>query len=122
MAAPTRTAAASAGAHTRALAVRQFRLALIWPLRLMPAADGGAAPRRSWQELSDLGPASPWREVVDEYTGDREGFHERHDNEFVSFLPQVQRFLYGDGRSHRGPGGGDGGGSPMRVFRRGDVA
>jgi hypothetical protein len=120
MDAPTRTAPASADATTRASQVRQFRLALLWPLRLMPAAHGGVTQRRSWQELSELGAASPWREVVDEYTGDREGFHERHYNEFVTFLPQVQRFLYGEGRSHRKPGDG-GADSPMRVFRRSDV-
>ena len=51
--------------------------------------------------LRDLGEASPWREVVDEYTGDQASFHERHYNEFVTFLPYVQRFLYGEGRSRR---------------------
>ena len=57
---------------------------------------------------------------VDEYTGDREDFHERHYNEFVSFLPYVQRFLYGEGRAtgtqERAAE------SPMRVFRRRDIA
>jgi hypothetical protein len=59
--------------------------------------------------------------VVDEYTGDAEGFHERHYNEFVTFLPHVQRFLYGEGRQ-RGAGGRTGGASSMRVLRRTDVA
>ena len=44
--------------------------------------------------LRDLGEASPWREVVDEYTGSADQFRERHYNEFVTFLPYVQRFLY----------------------------
>ena len=67
-----------------------------------------------------MGEASPWREVIDEYTGDREDFHERHYNEFVSFLPYVQRFLYGEGR---GKGRQDHvAESPMRVFRRRDIA
>ena len=57
--------------------------------------------------------------MVDEYTGDAEDFHERHYNEFVTFLPYVQRFLYGDGRAQRDAGAS---GSPMRVFRRRDVA
>jgi phage terminase large subunit len=44
-----------------------------------------------------MGDASPWCEVVDEYTGDASGhFQERHYNEFVTFLPYVQRFLYGE--------------------------
>jgi hypothetical protein len=117
---PTLTAAADVDRAVHAQQVRQFRLALLWPLRLMPAVRGADLQRRPWQELRDLGPASPWREVVDEYTGDREGFHERHYNEFVTFLPQVRAFLYGEGRSHRGPGdrGAD---SPMRVFRRRDA-
>jgi len=104
--------------------VRQLRQILLWPLRVMaPASDGvredGARPP-PWQHLRDLGEASPWREVVDEYTGGIDAFHERHYNEFVTFLPYVQHFLYGEGRSGRGartPGGG----SPMRVFRRNDI-
>ncbi|MFT4269298.1 MAG: hypothetical protein QM586_19105 [Xenophilus sp.] len=100
--------------------VRHLRQALLWPVRLMrpePPEPGAPAP---WQVLRDLGEASPWREVVDEYTGDSSRFHERHYNEFVSFLPYVQRFLYGEGRSAgRGDHDGD---SPMRVFRRDDIA
>jgi hypothetical protein len=106
------------------LAVRHFRQILLWPLRLMPLARArtGARPHRTpWQILRDLGDASPWREVVDEYTGDPARFHERHYNEFVSFLPYVQRFLYGDGRGRRDAGGRDAD-APMRVFRREDVA
>ena len=107
------------------LAVRHFRQILLWPLRLMPApraAGAEARPHRTpWQILRDLGEASPWREVVDEYTGDTSRFHERHYNEFVSFLPYVQRFLYGDGRGGRGENDRDAD-APMRVFRREDVA
>jgi hypothetical protein len=99
------------------VAVRQFRQVLLWPLRLMPVAGSRKAP---WEVLRDMGEASPWREEVDEYTGAPEGFHERHYHEFVAFLPYVQRFLYGEGRSGRRSG--DGTGSPMRVFRRRDVA
>ena len=87
-------------------AVRHFRQVLLWPLRLMPlrnaAAGLNATQRRPWHLLRDMGDASPWREVVDEYAGERGSFHERHYNEFVTFLPYVQRFLYGEGRSRRG--------------------
>jgi hypothetical protein len=103
------------------LVVRHFRQILLWPLRLMPLARSGRPHRTPWQILRDLGDASPWREVVDEYTGDPARFHERHYNEFVSFLPYVQRFLYGDGRGRRDAGGRDAD-APMRVFRREDVA
>ena len=99
--------------------VRQFRQSLLWPLQLMPRADA-AAQARPWEWLL-AEPDSAWREVVDEYTGDAEGFHERHYNEFVTFLPHVQRFVFGEGRA-RGAHGRTGGASSMRVFRRGDVA
>ena len=106
-------------------AVRHLRQALLWPVRLMPGTDANRPHQAPWQVLQELGDASPWREEVEEYTGhDVEGFQERHYNEFVSFLPYVQRFLYGEGRSHKQAGGSPGhqGDSPMRTFRRRDIA
>ena len=100
--------------------VEHFRQVLLWPLRLMPLRDQDAARRMPWQVLQDMGDASPWREVVDEYTGGAEQFHERHYNEFVTFLPYVQHFLFGEGRAARGVGAQESG-SPMRVFRRHDI-
>jgi len=104
--------------------VQQLRLALLWPLRLMQGdSDQASGPELApWQVLRDLGERSPWRELFDEYTGDAEGFHERHYNEFVSFLPYVQRFLYGHGRAQRGQHDAGASGSPMRIFRRHDIA
>ena len=99
--------------------VRHFRQALLWPLRLMPDADARRAHHGPWQVLREFGDASPWREEVEEYTGDIDGFQQRHYNEFVSFLPYVQRFLYGEGRSRKQTNTGD---SPMRTFRRRDIA
>ena len=49
-----------------------------------------------------------------------EDFQERHYSEFVTFLPYVRRFLYGEGPS-RG-GAVKGAESPLRVFRRNDIA
>src|SRR5437870_10849875 len=87
-----------AGASTvPAVPVRHFRQVLLWPLRLMPVEGQPGPP---WHLLRDM-PGSPWQEVVDEYTGQAGGFHERHYNEFVAFLPYVQRFLYGEGRARR---------------------
>ncbi len=99
--------------------VRHFRQVLLWPLRLMPVRGSEGRHAKPWQLLADMGEASPWREVVDEYAGERGRFQERHYNEFVTFLPFVQRFLYGEGRSRGGAGAT---GSPMRVFRRGDIS
>jgi hypothetical protein len=99
--------------------VRQFRQILLWPLRLMPVRGSEGQHAKPWQMLADMGEASPWCEVVDEYGTDSGRFKERHYNEFVSFLPYVQRFLYGEGRGHKGSA--TGAGSPMRVFRRSDV-
>lgn len=90
--------------------VRQFRHILLWPLQLMPAADGRQV-QRHWERLGDTD--TPWAPVEDEFGGPG-GVRPRHYGEFVTFLPAVQRFLYGEG--------GRGGGASMRVFRRADVA
>lgn len=124
---PAVTALPPATADGASPHVQQLRQALLWPLRLMQAPgpggfDESVAARAPWQALRDLGERSPWREQFDEYTGDAEGFHERHYNEFVAFLPYVQRFLYGHGRTARGHDDAGAAGSPMRVFRRTDIA
>ena len=122
------TVRAEAGAPlagaSAAPAVQHFRQALLWPLRLMPAPDDKPSHHGPWHVLREMGDASPWREEIDEYTGDSSRFHERHYNEFVSFLPYVQRFLYGEGRSKNRDGAdtGSDGDSPMRIFRRRDIA
>ena len=119
---PVAATAAADAARSADVAVRHLRQILLWPLRLMPVRRIDGQPRRTpWRVLRDLGEASPWREVIDEYTGDSARFHERHYNEFVTFLPYVQRFLYGEGRKagHAGDRDAD---APMRVFRRDDIA
>jgi hypothetical protein len=113
------------GSQDRETRVRHLRQSLLWPLRLVAAEDADAAvdPRKHapWQQLREMGAATPWREHFDEYNGGAGGFHERHYNEFVTFLPYVQRFLYGEGRQHRS-GGNASSSSPMRVFRRRDIS
>ncbi len=98
--------------------VRHFRQILLWPIYLIPPADQPDLPDYA-QRLLDLAPAGMWREVSDEFTADPTDFQERHYNEFVAFLPAVQRFLYG-----RGATGTDVGavGTPIRVLRRTDIA
>jgi len=100
---------------TYATEVRQFRQILFWPLQLMPASplEPGQQP---WEALTRL--ATPWREVPDAFAGDPSTFPERHYAEFVTFLPYVQRFLYGEA-PHRKTGYGE---SPITVFSRDDIA
>lgn len=112
MAMPTHLSSSSS------LHVHHFRQALLWPLRLMPLRGAETKHAKPWEILANMEPASAWSEVIDEYTGDGGHFHERHYNEFVTFLPYVQRFLYGEGRNANGTAGAH---SPMRVFRRHDV-
>ncbi len=92
--------------------VRHFRQILIWPLQLMPIHDD-VQIQNHWELLQ----SDPhWQEVADEF-GDPGEFKERHYAEFVTFLPYVQRMLYGEGKGC----GNVPGESPLRVFRRNDV-
>ena len=96
--------------------VRQFRQILVWPLQLMPIREGEQI-QEPWEILERMSD-HPWREVLDEFECAPEDFQPRHYSEFVTFLPYVRRFLYGEGR---GRGGLPGAESPIRVFRRKDV-
>lgn len=95
--------------------VRHFHQILLWPLELMPSGDDDQDPT-PWHRLVADG-AGMWREVDDEFPSEPELFQDRHYSEFVTFLPYVQRFLYGEGATH-GVGRGK---SPIRVLRRTDV-
>ena len=97
--------------------VKKFREILLWPLQLVPAADG-RPNQRPWELLQATPSGSVWSEVQDEF-GDPREFKERHYGEFVTFLPPVQRFLYGEGPHravHSKPVE-----SSIRVFRRHDI-
>src|SRR6185503_16427910 len=98
--------------------VKHFRQHFVWPLQLMPAAEGSGI-QKHWECLATPAPDNPWSEVADEITGDPKQFAERHYREFVAFLPYVQRFLYGEKESGDASGYGA---SPMRIFRRRDAA
>ncbi|MFA5941536.1 MAG: hypothetical protein WC809_19480 [Sinimarinibacterium sp.] len=97
--------------------VRHFRQILIWPLQLMPLRED-AQIQNHWELLEQPSPDNPWREVADEFTDDPHAFQERHYSEFVTFLPFVQRMLYGEGKGRTTTPGE----SPIRMFRRNDVA
>jgi len=99
--------------------IKHFRQILLWPLQLMPFQSSQI--QKHW-ELLKLAPDNPWVELADEFPSDPREFKERHYAEFITFLPYVQRFLYGEG-SGRGAGDEVGyGESPIKVFRRADIA
>jgi len=101
--------------------VRLFHASLIWPLQLEPMMTSGSEGRH-WEVFESRTESSPWRRIDDEFMEDAGQFKERHYREFVSFLPYVQRFLYGEGRPRNASSEDPPGGSPMHVFRRKDIA
>ena len=104
-----------ASADTR---IGQFRQILLWPIELVPP-NPDPLHHDYAALLAKLGPDNPWKVVDDEFTGDPKDFQERHYNEFVTFLPPVQRFLYGSSKSRVGSVSPE---SPVTTFRRTDVA
>lgn len=106
-------------AQNAAPIVRHFRQILLWPLQIMHARVREPHISKYWELLEAMGDECPWREVDDEF-GDPDDFQERHYKEFITFLPYVQRFLYGEGVGREGQSGY--GKSPIRVFRRRDIA
>ena len=98
--------------------VRQFRQILLWPLQLVPIREG-AQIQKHWELLEQAGADNPWGQVRDEFSCAPGDFQLRHYSEFVTFLPYVRRFLYGDAKGAGVAGPSE---SPIRVFRRSDVA
>lgn len=98
--------------------VQHLRQILVWPVYLLPLGEDVEATDH-WARITGETGASPWREIDDEF-GDPGEFQARHYNEFVTFLPPVQRFLYGQGlgRGVRNVYGE----SPIRILRRNDIA
>jgi hypothetical protein len=103
---------------SRELIVRHFRQIVVWPLQLMPLRPGQQV-QRHWEALEAIQSNNFWKEQVERFADPSE-FHERHYKEFVTFLPYVQRFLYGSTagqEASNAPAQGS-----LRVFRRDDVA
>lgn len=97
--------------------VKHLRQILLWPVYLLPLEEDAPIDDH-WEALATPSADNPWRELDDEF-GDPAEFQTRHYNEFVTFLPPVQRFLYGQGlgRSVSKVYGE----SPIRVMRRSDI-
>jgi hypothetical protein len=100
--------------------VRLFHASLVWPLQIEPR-PGEDDKTRHWEVLEGAKVRHSWTRIDDEFTEDPGLFRERHYREFVSFLPYVQRFLYGEGRFRHASDKDDSGSSPMHVFRRKDI-
>lgn len=83
--------------------VKQFRQILLWPLRLMPVRGSEHEHAKPWKLLADMGDASPWREVVDEYGGEHGHFHERHYNEFRLFCLSFSAFCMVKAKASKTP-------------------
>jgi hypothetical protein len=99
--------------------VRHFREVLFWPVQLMPLAS--AQPQ--WEVLAQGSADNPWRRLKDRFQAEELGFEERHYKEFVTFLPYVQRFIYGESHSRMSHAADDpAGGSALKIFRRSGVA
>ncbi len=98
--------------------VKQFRQILLWPLQLRPIREG-AQIQEHWELLERGGADNPWGEARDAFGCAPGEFQLRHYSEFVTFLPYVRRFLYGDAKGAGVAGAAE---SPIRVFRRTDVA
>ena len=98
--------------------VRHFRQIVLWPLQIQPIRSG-AQIQEPWDVFKQAGSDNPWSEPRDQFSCDPAQFQQRHYSEFVTFLPYVRRFLYGDAKGGRSASGSE---SPIRVFRRTDVA
>lgn len=102
--------------------VRHFREVLLWPVQLMPLADSGK-DQHHWELLAQDGESNQWRPLKDRFQSGELDFEERHYKEFVTFLPYVQRFIYGESYSQICHAADDPlGKSAIRIFRRRGVS
>lgn len=98
--------------------VKHFRQIVFWPLQLISCGTSGCQLGNSALEMEKLS-GNPWTAQGDKFAPAEEGFSERHYREFISFLPHMQRFLYGDSRrTDAAPSPSD---ISMRVFQRYDI-
>ena len=101
------------------ITIRHFRQVVLWPLQLMPL-NPGVQVQRHWKALEGAGANHAWRELADELNVESREIRERYYKEFVTFLPYVQRFIYGSMAGQEA--GSRAGERSLRVFHRKDVA
>jgi hypothetical protein len=99
------------------LLVPEFRQVILYPLQLA-RMDDRSSTKANWERLMGLDCA--WHDAADDLASSDPAVAEQHYTEFAGFMPDVQRFLYGDEGSAEETGGY--GASPIHVFRRSDVA
>jgi len=87
-------------------------------LQLVPEKETGKL-QRHWEAFAAIGRDNAWREVVEDFDCDPKDFRERSYREFVTFLPFVQRFLYGS-KVGMDPARREGEAS-LRIYRRNDI-
>ena len=75
--------------------MRQFRQILLWPLQLMPRERDAQTGDCDFPAALASGADSSWVEISEEFPNNPSMLDEHAYREFVSFLPHVQRFLYG---------------------------
>ena len=94
--------------------VREFNHTLLWPITLRPLRrEAGTEAVHFWDMLKRK--PGPWEFVDDALLIEDESCLAGYE-EFVYFLPYVQRFLYGVGDEGRG-----GGQSSLHAFQRHDI-
>lgn len=96
--------------------VADFRQTLLWPVQLISESNSTKI-QRPWDLLK--GENCPWHEIQDEFSLAKQTLSEVRYQEFVTFMPFAQRFLYGEGKHGRESGGY--GESPIHIFSRSDV-
>jgi membrane protein YqaA with SNARE-associated domain len=99
--------------------VADFRQTLLWPVQLI-AESNNHTIQRPWDALKAASNNTPWHEIEDEFSMAAHSLSEIRYQEFVTFMPFAQRFLYGEGKHGRESGGY--GESPLHIFSRSDVA
>ncbi|CAK0756734.1 conserved hypothetical protein [Gammaproteobacteria bacterium] len=89
---------------------------LIWPLQVI-APSAGDPNLDHWKSLQGTNGQNPWKTLPCAFNGPPHSFKEQYYKEFVTFLPYVQRFLYGENTGSTGYGN-----SPIHVFHHSEVA
>lgn len=96
--------------------VQAFRQILLYPLQLT-RRPGQSPSSANWARL--LVQDCVWQESTADPAASSSAHRERHYTEFVAFMPDVQRFLYGEGSGAVGLAGVIP--PALRIFQRRDI-